>query len=98
MRITLREITKQDWDFILNLRNESFNNFFEQNKIISKKQHYEYLTKQEDNPNFHHWIGKNEIEDLGYVRILENDVSIVILKKFQNKGIGTILLEDCQKV
>jgi len=93
MQIILREITKKDWDFILTLRNNSFTDtFFEQKKPIEKNEHYQYMEKQNSNPNFHQWIATDGDVDVAYVRILDEDVSIMVDKKFQAKGIGTIIL------
>jgi len=79
-----------DWDFILSLRNDDkFRPYFYDQHIISKNEHYEYLTKQLTNKNFNNWIITYNSKDVGYIRILNNDVSIMILKKFHNKSIGT---------
>lgn len=88
--MSLRRILKKDWNYILNLRNnDKFReNFYQQHKI-SKTEHFEYLNKQKSNPNFFNWIicyGKN---DVGYIRILDNDVSIIIDEKFHNRDIGS---------
>ena len=79
-----------DWDFILSLRNDDkFRPYFYDQHIISKNEHYEYLTKQLTNKNFNNWIITYNSKDVGYIRILNNDVNIMILKKFHNKSIGT---------
>ena len=89
MTVSFRKVTKNDWDYILILRNnESFQlNFYEQHKI-SKQEHYDYLEKQENNPHFFNWIICSNNEDVGYVRILDNDVSIIIDEKYHGQGIG----------
>ena len=88
--VTLRKVLRKDWDFILKLRNsdEFRTNFYNQH-IISKKEHYDYLTKQKNNQNFTNWIICYADKDVGCIRILDKDVSIIIDKKFQSKGIGT---------
>lgn len=91
--IKLRKVFKKDWDFILQLRNsDEFKNNFYNQELILKNEHYKYLEKQKNNPNFMNWIICDEKKDVGYVRILSGDVSIIIDKKFQNKGIGTMAL------
>jgi RimJ/RimL family protein N-acetyltransferase len=92
--VNLRAVRKKDWDFILQLRNEEDyrKNFYEQHNI-SKKEHYGYLKKQTLNPNFHNWIIQYDQKDAGYVRILDNDISIIIDKKYHNKGIGSSTLQ-----
>ena len=90
MKVLLRKTLKKDWNYILNLRNnDKFRENFYQQHRISKTEHSKYLLKQKSNPNFFNWIicyGKN---DVGYVRILDNDVSIMIDEKFHNMNIGS---------
>jgi len=94
MKIMLREVTEKDWDYILNLRNQFYaGSFYKQRKPLESNEHYEYMKKQKSNPNFHQWIttiGKN---DAGYIRILDQDINIMVEKRFQTKGIGTIMLK-----
>jgi RimJ/RimL family protein N-acetyltransferase len=89
MKVTIRSVKIEDWDFILSLRNDKkFSKFFYTQEQISKKSHYQYMKQQKANNDFFNWIicyGKN---DVGYVRILNNDVSIMIQEKYQDKGIG----------
>lgn len=94
MKVKLRKVLKKDWVFILNLRNnEKYRDFFYSSEVISQKDHYNYMKNQKSNPNFVNWIICYGNSDVGYVRILENDVSIMLDDKFRNKGIGNIALE-----
>jgi RimJ/RimL family protein N-acetyltransferase len=94
MQISLRKVKKKDWDYILKLRNtkEFRKNFYAQH-TISKKEHYAYLKKQQVNPNFSNWIICYNGIDVGYVRILDNDISIIVEKKYHGKGIGGKAIE-----
>jgi len=87
--LSFRTVKKNDWEFILKLRNESYKYFKEQKSKIKFEEHIEYMKKQTSNPNFFHWIITNNIEDIGYIRILEEDISFMMKKEFQNKGFGT---------
>ena len=90
----MRKVLKKDWDYILNLRNnEEYRNFFYSSETISKQDHYNYLENQKSNPNFVNWIICYNDDDVGYVRILDNDVSIMLDTKYQNKGIGSSALK-----
>ena len=92
-KLQLKKVLEKDWKFILDLRNENYkNNFLEQKKPIELNQHIEYMKKQELNPKFHHWLAVYENGFVGYVRILDEDVNIMVKKSFQKKGLGTILL------
>ena len=98
MEIKLREVCKEDWDYILQLRNSFFkDDFLEQQKVLTKKEHYEYMEKQKSNTNFYQWVSFDGEKNVGYIRLLEDDVSIIVDQKFQNKGIGTIMLALMEK-
>ena len=98
MKIELREVEKKDWDFVLKLRNEFYeSSFYEQNEPIPKDDHYKYMNKQETNPNFHQWVAFDGKNDVGYIRILDQDINIMVEKEFQSKGIGTIMLNLVEK-
>ena len=90
MTVYFREVEEADWNYILKLRNdERFRpNFYEQHTILDVE-HFEYLKKQQNNPNFFNWIICSNDNDVGYIRILDNDVSIILDDKFHNNGIGT---------
>ena len=51
------------------------------------------MGKQEKNPNFHQWMAVSDNEIVGYIRILDSDISILVLPQHHNKGIGTIMLQ-----
>jgi RimJ/RimL family protein N-acetyltransferase len=93
MVIFLRQVTVEDWNYVLELRNDSEyrSNFYQQYEI-SQEEHIDYMNKQEKNPTFFNWIVMDENERVGYVRILDEDISIIIDKKHQNHGIGSIVL------
>ena len=98
MEIKLREVCKEDWDYILHLRNSFFkDDFLEQQKVLTKKEHYEYMEKQKSNTNFYQWVSFDGEKNVGYIRLLEDDVSVIVDQKFQNKGIGTIMLALMEK-
>ena len=99
-KIELRKVVEKDWDFILNLRNEFYtNSFYEQKKPIQKAEHYGYMSKQATNTNFHQWVAvKSEnLLPIGYIRILDQDINIMVEKKSQTKGIGTVMLNLVEK-
>jgi len=102
-KVSLRQVTKKDWDFILKIRNapEFRDRFYDQHKI-TKKEHYQYLQKQKTNPDFVNWVICYGKDDVGYVRILNSDISIMISKKLNSMGIGTkalrLLEEEAKKL
>ena len=98
MEVTLRKVLKKDWDFILKLRNKKeFRVFFYNKHTIRKKEHYDYLQKQKSNSHFFNWIICYGTKDVGYLRVLDNDVGIIIDSKYQKKGIGAKALQILDK-
>jgi|SaaInlStandDraft_2_1057019.scaffolds.fasta_scaffold221132_1 RimJ/RimL family protein N-acetyltransferase len=94
MEILIKPVSQKDWDFIYHLRtNKNFENNFYTKSSFSRDDHYSYLSKQEQSSNFFHWMIISEEENVGYVRILDHDVSIMIDEKYQSKGIGQRALE-----
>jgi len=85
MNIQLKKALKSDWDFILELRNSDYQYFYEQNEPIPKDSHYEYMEKHSNDSNFHHWIISIDDDDVGYVRILDVDVGIMVKKELQSR-------------
>lgn len=98
MNVILKLVDKKDWDFIYDLRtNKNYKNNFYTKQSFSKDEHYSYLSKQLQSSNFFHWIITSENQNVGYIRILGNDISIMIDVKYQDKGIGSQALELVEK-
>ena len=94
MDIHLRSCTKDDWNVILNLRNQFYSgSFFTQDKPLTKAEHYQYMNKQSTNSDFHQWIAMKNDVIVGYIRILDLEINILVVKEYQNKGIGTQMLQ-----
>ena len=94
MKVKLRKCTIEDWDYVLSLRNEFYkNSFYKQDRILTKDEHYEYMEKQSNNPNFHQWVAVMDEKIAGYVRIFDSDVNIMVSKEFQNQGLGEKILK-----
>ncbi len=92
--LKLRKVNEEDWDFILKIRNEEkYRACFYNQEEISQKEHYEYLKKISKNPNFFNWIICDDSKNVGYVRILNEDISIMIDLEFIGKGLGTKALK-----
>ena len=93
LNIELIQVKPDNWDIILDLRNTFYKMFYKQSKPISKNEHYEYLKSHDDDANFHHWMIKNDEQIVGYIRILQEDVGIMIKEEYQGKGIASRALE-----
>ncbi|WKT58875.1 GNAT family N-acetyltransferase [Candidatus Nitrosotenuis chungbukensis] len=94
MNIHLRSCTRDDWDIILDLRNQFYlGSFILQDRPLTKKEHYEYMEKQLTNPHFHQWMAIMDNNVVGYIRILDLEINILVVKEYQNKGVGTKMLQ-----
>ncbi len=89
--LKLKKIKKSDWKYILELRNKQRKHFF-QDEIISLDEHLKYMEKNSRNPYFIAWIIKKNGINLGYVRLLNGELSIVLDEQYQGQGFGTIAL------
>ena len=98
MTIILKSVERKDWDFIYDLRTDQNyqNNFYHKNSF-SLEEHYSYLSKQEQSSDFFHWMIVSDNQNIGYIRILNNDISIIVSKQYQNKGIGSQALDLVEK-
>ena len=97
LTIELRKAENKDWDLILELRNEFYPNFYKQDKPISKGEHYQYMEKQELNPQFNQWMIEDNNKIVGYIRIFDNDIGVIVKKEYQNKGIASQALKLAEK-
>jgi|TARA_B110000495_G_C22608550_1_gene363373 predicted acetyltransferase len=94
LEINLKKCTKDNWDFILSLRNDFYkNSLYIQVKPLTKIEHYEYMEKQSKNPNFYQWMAVMDEEIIGYIRILDNAINIMVSKEYHDQGIGSIMLK-----
>ena len=92
-KIELLPVLTKDWDYILRLNNQFFKNYHTQTESIKKEEHYTYMKKQKTNPNFHQWMIICDGKRVGHVRILDNDVGIIVDRKYQNRDIATTALQ-----
>ena len=92
MTVTLRSVSKDDWDFILTIRNDqSVRDASYDTSIISKSDHFEYMKKINNDSKCYQWIITNDDENIGYVKLIHGDFGYVIKKEFRGKGFGTLL-------
>ncbi len=95
MNLKLINVKEEHWDYIMDLRNEFFQKYFDkQNEPLIKSQHYAYMKKQDENQNLHQWIAVTDNNSLvGNVRILDFDINNMVNTEFHNKCFGTIILQ-----
>lgn len=98
-----RIVTPNDWLFILDIRNEedvrnaSFNT-----EIIDRDRHIEYMNKLEYMKDVYQRIITFDDKDVGYIKVIDNEVSYMIKKEFRGKGIMKssfeILFKDLKRL
>lgn len=100
MKNKLRLANKNDWDFILTLKNEK-RKFNTSDHVITKKEHYAYMKKQEKNPNFYHYFFNESV----YVVVNNYMINVIVLKKYRysklkkrNLHYGTKAILELQKI
>ena len=103
MDVKHRFVTPNDWLFVLEIRNEddvrnaSFNT-----DLIKPNTHIEYMKRLEMMDDVYQRIITYDGNDVGYVKVIDNDVSYMIKKDFRGKGIMKnsfmIVFEDLKKL
>jgi RimJ/RimL family protein N-acetyltransferase len=103
LNVKHRPVTPNDWLFILKIRNEedvrnaSFNT-----DIIKKDIHFEYMKKLETMNDVYQKIITYGENDVGYIKVIDNDVSYMLKKEYRGKGIMKasfkILFTDLKKL
>ena len=93
----IRKAELDDCDFVLNLRNKSYVRDVSWNKdIISKEEHKKFWAK-----NYGcYWIVQelSANKSIGFIRIKNNEVSIVINKPYWNQGYGYFAMQEITKM
>lgn len=81
----------QYWEFIRELRNlPETRKYFGEERIISLIEHFDYM---KTNSNFFKiCLIKNK--PVGYIRVLNKDVSIAVLPEYRGRGVGVFMLNQ----
>ena len=90
----LIKVTRKDWDYILFLRNSNYEYFQIQNTPIAKKEHYAYMERKENDPNFHPYL----YDEKCYIRIDDDDISVMVDPEYQGMGLATDAIVELCKV
>lgn len=83
------------WGFIRKLRNlDSIKTGFIKQENISSKTQLEYM--KENGHNF--WICLDDLEPVGYVGIINDDIRVATHPDHQKKGIGAFMINEIMKI
>jgi len=93
-KLKLVKCKKKYWEFVRKLRIDErvIAGFIKQNKI-SKKDQEAYMIKR--SMNFRICLCNGE--PAGFVRVIEDDISVCTHPSFQKKGIGKFMINQIQK-
>ena len=87
--------TEEYWEFIRKLRNlDSIKTGFIKQENISSKTQLEYM--KENGHNF--WICLDDLEPVGYVGIINDDIRVATHPDHQKKGIGAFMINEIMKI
>ena len=90
MKVRIRKVTKNDWEFILKLRNqESSRLSFHDTSTVDWDTHVSYMTKTTNKPTDHYCIIISDNKDVGYIKIVNNVFGSNLLDGYRRKGIGS---------
>ena len=96
-RHVMRKATLKDSDFVLNLRNQDYVKKVSWNNVAIRKENHEQFWK---NNYEHYWIIETEYDKVrvGFVRVINNEVSIAVLKEYWNQSYGYFALQELKEI
>ena len=102
MIIKLRPVTREDWRFILEIRNQKdVRMACYDTSIIDYSTHEKYMKKLDSESNCHQWIIVYEGIDVGQVKIDDLVFGYMLAEKYRGKGIWLnvypLVLEEAKK-
>jgi RimJ/RimL family protein N-acetyltransferase len=90
VNVSLRPVTRKDWTFILQIRNEpDVRLACHDTSVISFDAHTNYMAKLETDPDVHQWIICSEGENVGHVKIVHGELGYMLKNGYRGKGLGT---------
>ena len=88
MTIKLRPVTRKDWKFILEIRNQKdVRMACYDTSIIDFSTHEKYMKKLDTHSNCHQWIIVYDGKDVGQAKIDELVFGYMLSKEYRGKGI-----------
>ena len=103
MIIKLRPVTREDWRFILEIRNQKdVRMACYDTSIIDYSTHEKYMKKLDDQPNCHQWIIVYEGIDVGQVKVDDLVFGYMLSPEYRGKGIWAsaypLVLKEVKKM
>ena len=95
--IEFQEVSDDDWDFLVEIRNESHENHGN-TSIFTKQEYKKYIENQlnQDKKN-KHWIILYENEMMGHAKIINQVIGYVFAPKFRRRGLLKLVFKKFEK-
>lgn len=88
--IKLQPVKKEDWEFILKLRNDpTVRVACHDTSTISIQKHVKYMAKIDNLPTAYQWIVTCDGKQIGHTKIIDHEFGYMLDESFRGKGIGT---------
>jgi len=102
MGVTIRPVTPKDWEFILDLRNQSYVRLAcHDTSEIDVETHRKYMEGLEKDPRAYQWIVSCDGYDVGHVKIISGELGYMLKREYHGKGIGAkfhdLVFEEAKK-
>ena len=100
--MSLRPVKKEDWKFILNVRNQKeVRMACYDTSIIDYSAHEKYMQKLDNSPNCHQWIIVYNNKDVGQAKIDDWVLGYMLTDGYRGKGIWSkaypLVLKEVKK-
>ena len=101
--VKLRPVNQDDWNFILEIRNqEEVRNACYDTSIIDSSTHEAYMHKLDNTPNCHQWIIVYNNKDVGQAKVDDLVLGYMLSTDYRGKGIWsyayTLVLKEVKKM
>ncbi|NWJ29653.1 hypothetical protein HX850_01865 [Marine Group I thaumarchaeote] len=89
--VNLRNVKEKDWEFILKIRNQKdVRNACHDTSIIDLDEHFKYMKKLQTKSNVFQWIVILNDLDVGYIKVIDNELGSSLLDEYRGIGIGKL--------
>jgi RimJ/RimL family protein N-acetyltransferase len=103
VNVSLRPVHREDWQFILDIRNEEEVRLAcHDTSVIDFQAHKQYMERLEKDPYSYQWIITCDSYDIGHTKIIAEEFGYMIRAGFRGKGVGTtfhkLVFEEAKKL
>ena len=96
-KIEFREVCDDDWDFLVQIRNES-HEFHGNTSIFTKQKYKKYIENQlSQDENNRHWVIMYENQRMGHAKIINQVIGYVFTPEFRGQGLLKFVFKKFEK-